>query len=442
MSGIDFNSRISNEPYHIYYDLNIINNDTTGQLPPPPLQFTEIRANNYLQNPTDYFASVVRFSLETPTLPVVIPQVIVGATQTAVGDENKTIYTITLEHPSFTVAPVAPNPPPVDGCIQQHVIYVPQSNPNYFSPPAKPITFQDIESDYYNIYTYQPFIDMINRALAEAWRLASLSSSDPIIVGLASYPESAPYLWWDNQNNVATFCVIQRAFETPSPWEPLPILDFPIPIKVWFNAPLYTLFSSFISYQNGFGMPENSQGRNYQILFPDTWRPNPYRSVLPPWNAVPALIGIANPPSLPLTAWEQLITITQEYPTTPLWNPIQSITFTTSLLPIAPSLTSVPILFGKGSSLSSRGNNSNISNVLTDLEVSLVKGSEYKPNLLYSPAGEYRLFDLNGNAPLNAIELSVFWKDTFGQLHPFKLGSGCNASLKLMFRRKDFQGVI
>jgi hypothetical protein len=436
MSGIDFNSRISNEPYHIYYDLNIINNDTTGQLPPPALQFTEIRANNYLQNPTDYFASVVRFSLETPTLPVVIPQVVVGASQTATGDENKTIYTITLEHPSFTVVPPLPALPAVDNCIQEHVIYVPQSNSNYFAVPAKPVSFQDIESDYYNIYTYQPFIDMINTALKTAWARIPAISTNATIDTLAGFPANAPYLYWDNQRNVATFCVIQEAFETPSPNNPTPSITTTTPIKIWFNAPLYTLFSSFISFQNGYGQPENSQGRNYQILFPNTTIPNPSLS------RIPTTVGASLPPQLPITYLNPLITLTQEYPTTPLWNPIQSITFTTSLLPIAPSLTSVPILFGKGSSLSSKGNNSNISNVLTDLEVSLVKGSEYKPNLLYSPAGEYRLFDLNGNAPLNAIELSVFWKDTFGQLHPFKLGAGCNASLKLMFRRKDFQGVI
>ena len=431
MSGIDFNSRISNEPYHIYYDLNIINNDTTGQLPPPALQFTEIRANNYLQNPTDYFASVVRFSLETPTLPVVIPQVIVAPTQTGAGDENKTIYTITLEHPTFT------NAPAVDLCIQKNVIYVPQSNPNYFAVPAKPVSFQDIESDYYNIYTYQPFIDMINTALKTAWADVATATTLATLATLAGTPNNAPYLYWDNERNVATFCVPQQLYETPSPNNPTPtyLASLTTPIKIWFNAPLYTLFSSFISYQNGYGQPENSHGRNYQILFPNTTVPNPFLSRIPQ-------TGASLPPQLPITYTEPLITITQEYPTTPLWNPIQSITFTTSLLPIAPSLTSVPILFGKGSSLSSKGNNSNISNVLTDLEVSLVKGSEYKPNLLYSPAGEYRLFDLNGNAPLNAIELSVFWKDTFGQLHPFKLGAGCNASLKLMFRRKDFQGVI
>lgn len=434
MSGIDFNSRISNEPYHIYYDLNIINNDTTGQLPPPPLQFTEIRANNYLQNPTDYFASVVRFSLETPTLPVVIPQVIVAPTQTGAGDENKTIYTITLEHPSFV------NAPAVDLCIQKNVIYVPQSNPSYFAVPAKPVSFQDIESDYYNVYTYQPFIDMINTALKTAWADVITATNIATLATLAGTPNNAPYLYWDNERNVATFCVPQQLYETPSPNNPTPTYlgTLTTPIKVWMNAPLYTLFSSFISYQNGYGQPENSLGRNYQILFPNTTIPNPFLSRI---SSAPTG-GVSLPPQLPITYTLPLITTTQEYPTTPLWNPIQSITFTTSLLPIAPSLTSVPILFGKGSSLSSRGNNSNISNVLTDLEVSLVKGSEYKPNLLYSPAGEYRLFDLNGNAPLNAIELSVFWKDTFGQLHPFKLGAGCNASLKLMFRRKDFQGVI
>jgi hypothetical protein len=112
------------------------------------------------------------------------------------------------------------------------------------------------------------------------------------------------------------------------------------------------------------------------------------------------------------------------------------------LLPIAPSIVSTPVLFGAGSSFTTGGNNSGIANILTDLEVPLEKGWQYKPSINYVPTAEYRLFDLNGNAPLSAIEISVNWKDTFGTVHQFRLASGSNASLKLMFRRKDFQGVL
>jgi hypothetical protein len=129
----------------------------------------------------------------------------------------------------------------------------------------------------------------------------------------------------------------------------------------------------------------------------------------------------------------------QEYPTSSLWNPINSLVFTTGTLPVAPTSVSAPVVFGTNTSaLTSGGNNSNISNQLTDFEVPVTEGWEYKPNVFYTPTAEYRFIDLLGNTPLNNIQISVFWKDAFGNLHPFYLNSGCNANIKCLFRRKDF----
>ena len=127
MSGIDFASRISYEPYHIYYDLNILNNDTTGTQRPPFLQFTEIRNSPYLTNPNDYFCSVVRFSVETPTLPVLIPQVKLGGT--VAGSENDTVYSVTLSHQTLLNPATTP-------ALQQFVQFIPQSSLALFPPPT------------------------------------------------------------------------------------------------------------------------------------------------------------------------------------------------------------------------------------------------------------------------------------------------------------------
>jgi len=45
---------------------------------------------------------------------------------------------------------------------------------------------------------------------------------------------------------------------------------------------------------------------------------------------------------------------------------------------------------------------------------------------------------MNSTANLNRIDIIVYWKDRSGGLHPFLLQPGCAASVKLMFRRKDF----
>lgn len=423
MSGIDFNSRISYEPYHIYYDLNILNNDTTGTSRPPFLQFTEIRNSPYLMNPSDYFCSVVRFSLETPTLPVIVPQVKVGSTNI-----NDLIYSITLSHSTL-----------IPNGIQKFVQYVPQNATALFPPPTAPTKPRDLQDEYYYTYTYKPFVDMVNTALRAAWvdTLAAVAA-----LGVAGYTaDNYPFLWWDEDSNIATFVVPQQIFETPTPNNPTPTLLGALgaePIQIYMNAPLFNLFSSFSAFQNGFGniggtaLASTTNGRNWRINFPNTVSTNPYL----------ANTGSGAFSALPIYFTKNVLRVSQEYPTTPLWNPVQSIVFTTSLLPIAPSIVSAPVLFGSGSSFTTSGNNSNISNILTDLEVPLEKGWQNKPSINYVPTAEYRLFDLNGNAPLSAIEISVNWKDNFGAIHQFRLASGSNSSLKLMFRRKDFQGVL
>jgi hypothetical protein len=422
MSGIDFNSRISYDPYHIYYDLNIVNNDTTGTRKPPFLQFTEIRNTPYLMSPSEYFCSVVRFSLETPSLPLVIPQVKLDSMNV-----NDLIYSITLNH---TV--LIPNG------IQRFVQYIPQSTAAYAPPPNPPTTAADLTNEYYYTFSFKPFIDMVNNALRSAWAQALIDV--PALVAAAYTIDNFPYLWWDEDANIATFVAPTQIFQTDSPNNPNPTLLAALgnePIAIFMNTPLFNLFSSFTAYLNGyentsgFAFVPTTFGRNWAIELPDTVSTNPY-----------AVDNAGTVQTLPQINGASCLRVSQEYPTSPLWNPVQSIVFTTSLLPIAPSLVSAPVLYGTGKSLTSAGNNSNLANILTDLEIPMDKGWQTKPSINYLPTAEYRLFDLNGNAPLSAIEISVFWKDSFGQIHPFLLASGSNSSLKIMFRRKDFQGVV
>ena len=59
---------------HTYYDISIFNNDTSGDMP-VNLKFTEQRSGGALvDNPSDYYLSIVRFEIDSPSLPVFIPQ--------------------------------------------------------------------------------------------------------------------------------------------------------------------------------------------------------------------------------------------------------------------------------------------------------------------------------------------------------------------------------
>jgi len=126
----------------------------------------------------------------------------------------------------------------------------------------------------------------------------------------------------------------------------------------------------------------------------------------------------------------------QPYSTGATLCPIQSLVFTTTLMPVLPQLIGIPRVLNNNNS--SVGQNDNLSNEITDLVVNLVNGTEYFPNVLYLPTAEYRMIDLQGNAPLYGIQISVQWKDVYGIYHDFFLQNGCSCSLKIMFRKKDY----
>jgi hypothetical protein len=129
----------------------------------------------------------------------------------------------------------------------------------------------------------------------------------------------------------------------------------------------------------------------------------------------------------------------QEASTVSLWNPVASLVFCSTMLPICPTQTSKPnIISNQSNNLSSGGDNSNLTNILSDFEVAIQDTNSYRPFILYSPTSEYRLIDLFNTSNLNRINIQVYWKDNFGNLNPFYLETGCSAHLKLMFRRKDF----
>ena len=80
-------------PYHVYLDLDVVNNDYSSNKP-PPLKFEENRNAPFLDGSSaDYFCSIVRFSIQTAnSLPVFIPKI----DPTAADPITTTIYKITF----------------------------------------------------------------------------------------------------------------------------------------------------------------------------------------------------------------------------------------------------------------------------------------------------------------------------------------------------------
>jgi len=117
-----------------------------------------------------------------------------------------------------------------------------------------------------------------------------------------------------------------------------------------------------------------------------------------------------------------------------------SLQFSSTLIPRLLSYTTADIPYNSltASGFVSSGNNSQITDMITDIEVGLTTGSEYKPSVLYIPKGEYRLIDLQGNQAIYNTDFRISWKTQYGQVIAFRLGSQCGANLKILFRRKRF----
>ena len=129
-------------PYHVYMDLDVINNDYTSTKH-PQLRFEETRNTPFLDGDSaDYFCSILRFSIQTGnSLPIFIPQIQVGQS-----DPNLTIYKVIIERE-------------IGGNIVEGSAYVQYESQSQATESVKPpLIQQDLSNTYYHVNSYHHFI--------------------------------------------------------------------------------------------------------------------------------------------------------------------------------------------------------------------------------------------------------------------------------------------
>jgi len=371
---------------HLYLNLGTVNNDSK---PPynsfPQLSFEETRNVPILTNASEYYMSVVRFQLETATLPVIIPIVKQGQS-----NPNLLEYYISMSYLDTGTG--------ITYSSGANVIFVPQ-NITASVPPVPNVSFND---EYYYLNTIQPFINQINTCFATVF--------NALYAQIVLPSNAPPFFTWDPSTGKPTLYAEYLTFDENQPTQV---------VKIFFNSQLFTLFNSFDNEFLGFNRINQD---NYRIRVKNL-------------NLTANIPPIGNP-SGPITTY---ITVESEYSVLPLMNPVQSIIFTSATLPIVPSMISKPVQYNADTiTLNNQGNNALIQPIITDFCVPLDIGYEYKNTITYSPTSEYRLIDMFGNTSISSVQISVFWSDQNGQYHPFKLGSNCSASLKILFRKKSF----
>lgn len=381
-------------PDKVYYDVaisNIANSDT----PPPPLYFNETRNNPFITDPESYYLSIIRFTLDTPTLPVLTPEI-----QPNQSNRDLTIYSVSLEWKN----PIAP----FQTFTQQtYVTYIPQNTA--IPPPAPPSQtasgLKNNSQTYYDIYNYQYWIYLVNITFTTCFNALK---AQVIAAGLVLPTTHAPVMSWDVQQNIAILNADQAGYNDT-------VANY---IKIYFNPAMYNLFVSFPVVIEGFDAIVD--GTNVRLIMSGFGGANvvPYPPVAPTYTA---------------------LQIVQEYSTISLWTPITSIVFTSNTLPIVPNNISAPLLFLNGNQFRSGGNNANIAQVITDF---VANEGIYKPTITYAPSAQYRLINLVGNTPLYNLDVEVSYKNRIGELIPLRLGSGSTATIKFLFTRKGTEGDI
>lgn len=251
------------------------------------------------------------------------------------------------------------------------------------SPDAPPnYTYQQLQNDYYYCYSFNYFLNLMNVQIAAALTAASITT-----------------------------------------------------LKVWFTMDAATLNLQLNFTATGGDMPEffiSPTLKNLMSSFPLAINPIPL---------------VSSPPSAYEIMWYNAsgaalttpFVINTETSPFPAWNPVSSIVFTTVTLPVIPTNESLPIVYGINTQFgNSTASNNNSATVITDFVVDIGPNSLYNPNVQYLPTAEYRLNDMYGNSPLVNLDLQVWWKDKYNNLYPLLIPAGGSASIKIMFRKKNY----
>ena len=221
-----------------------------------------------------------------------------------------------------------------------------------------------------------------------------------------------------------------------------PGLYAPLEFQIAMNAPLYSLFNSLPASKKVLTAPVTLYKENYYILNLFTTG-NDLATPSIPLQTIPAYpftnnyvvsgnIQYPTQYTANITHANRLLKQPQELSTIDTWTPINAIVFTTTSLPI------VVNQFSASSSIGDKPPSGSTSNefafIITDIQ-SNEQG--FRPNILYAPSAQFRYIDLTGNQPIRNIDISIFWRTTTGALIPMVLASGAQASIKLLFEKKD-----
>ena len=382
----DMNQDMS--PNHIYMDLSIVNNDADSSHPPVPLIFTEMKDRPIIDNPQEFYISVIRFHIDTFTcLPVFIPQIMMG------DDPNQTIYSFTLEW--------AYNNATTTKFVQTYMKYTPQDLTQPIPAAPSVAGKQDMSSNYYLCMNNSHVVSLINQCLVDLYA-AQLAFYQSVHLAPSMYPNmtNPPWLAYDNSSHQLIFNFDAAAYD-PS---------LPSPFNLYCNTAMFNLLNSFefVNYSSS----GNGVGANYKLNVYDNQGTNSLE--MPTYTA---------------------LQLYEDYPSVNQWSPVSSIVLTSNTLPINGTIQGAPKVFNTNNAASSYSVNNSMK-VISDFTVAIDNNNSYRPSIDYSPT-IYRMVDMIGHSPINYMDIQLYWRDIYNNFYPMTLGSNQSCSIKLLFRKKS-----
>lgn len=373
---------------HEYVDLYALNANSLTALP-VPISFTQTRNKPFLEKPDDYYLSVVRFQVDTNTLPVFNALI-----QFNQANRDLTIYSVTLSWQN-------PAAPFQTFTQQTYVLWVPQ---NLASPIPQPPSltqtkFQDNSGGYYYSYNYAYFISLINNAYATCF---GLLNAQVAAAGLVLPTVNSPVMTWNIDRGIGVLNADILGYNTSA-------ASF---INIFMNSPLYNLFNTLPAYIND---PNSTFGRDFRIDTSSFGNSTVvgFPFYLPTYNA---------------------LQVFQETSCLGVWSPVSGIVITSNTLPINSTNIANPCIYVDGIPTGTNGNNSDVLPIITDFQAA---DGQYKNQITYIPSAQYRYIDLTGNGPLYTVDIQMYWRNKVAELIPLRLAPGASAYVKILFQKKD-----
>jgi hypothetical protein len=356
--------------------------------------------------------------------------------------------------------------PPLFGVVP-NIGLIPPLNPLYWQPTSAELgQSQDISTRYYWCSTYTYFLDLFQTALETAnircW--TAWKDKNGPVAPYATYNDWITY----HATPVVSYNPNDSLFSISYPPSYLPATEqtaygyaptnsapnTPV-LGLYFNTNLYGLFANFkATYYNTIDPFYRIAPTGVGILFPSRWYyPNPTASAETPFpegyayemivdvvsngKNITRIGSLASPP----VEGDARVLMTQDYlSTSTLWSPIDSLVFTTALLPIQNEATAPPNALGsKNIGNSAATSKSAFLPIITDVALPLSSDpAGYRKQLYYAPVAEYRMADFTGSKQdIRNIDVAVFWRNRLdNNLYPVSMFNLSSVSIKLMFRKK------